>query len=104
MLELLITVDVKNNLFSVEAVCSTVLTLTVSERVKGPLVVFEKRVLLDLLNAVSTQPYLPLTHRQVVFTQCASAHTAQNTTLWMKIIPKNRKKHVIEHAFLNEST
>lgn len=33
--------------------------LTVSNGVKGPLVVFEEGVLLDLLHAVSAQPYLP---------------------------------------------
>lgn len=34
-------------------------TLTVSDGVKGPLVVLEERVTLDFLHAVSTQPHLP---------------------------------------------
>lgn len=42
-----------------EAACWTVVTLTVSDGVEGPLVVPEEGVSLDFLHAVSTQSHLP---------------------------------------------
>lgn len=35
------------------------MTLTVSHGVKGPLVIFEERVSLDFLHAISAQSHLP---------------------------------------------
>lgn len=42
-----------------DAACWTVVTLTVSDCVEGPQVVFEERVSLDFLHTISTQPHVP---------------------------------------------